>query len=83
MKTTGQIDVWYRNRGFGFIHEHREGRIIKRFFHVSNIYSGTPVVGADVSFNPTESPKGLAALDVEILRFVVRDAASDLAGVKS
>ncbi len=67
MKVEGHIDVWFKEKGYGFIHEHKDGRIVKHFVHVSAIYSGRPVADARVRFNPVTTEKGSAAADVEVL----------------
>jgi cold shock CspA family protein len=65
-KHTGRINGWFEGRGFGFIHENQDGRLVKLFLHVSNILSGAPRDGAEVLFNVGNNTKGLMALDVEI-----------------
>lgn len=65
-KHTGHINGWFESRGFGFIHENQDGKLVKLFLHVSNILSGVPRNGAEVRFNVGSNCKGLMALDVEI-----------------
>jgi cold shock CspA family protein len=66
-KHTGRINGWFQDRGFGFIHQNQDGRLVKLFLHVSNILSGVPRDGAEVLFNIVNNTKGLMALDVEII----------------
>jgi cold shock CspA family protein len=66
-KHIGRINGWFEGRGFGFIHQNQDGRLVKLFLHVSNILSGVPRDGAEVLFNVGNNTKGLMALDVEIM----------------
>ena len=66
MKTTGRISVYHANRGFGFIHEIKNGKLQTYFFHISAVVSGDPRSGLQVQFTPTANKKGLTAVDVEV-----------------
>ena len=67
-KETGLVCAFIAQRGFGFISQ-GSGRTFKKFFfHISQIVSGEPVVGATALFNVspvTEGPNP-TAIEVEI-----------------
>jgi cold shock CspA family protein len=67
MKIEGVLNVWFVDRGFGFIHEEKSGVVLKHFLHAANIKSGTPRTGAAVSFKSVVGRKGFLAVDAEIL----------------
>jgi cold shock CspA family protein len=35
-KRNGYISIWFETKGFGFIHENRDGKLFRAFLHVSN-----------------------------------------------
>jgi cold shock CspA family protein len=67
MKIPGVLNVWFVERGFGFIHEEKGGVILKHFLHAANITSGAPRTGATVLFKSVVGRKGFLAVDAEIL----------------
>ena len=68
-KLTGVINAFNAERGFGFISHTDENRhFVPYFFHVNNMKSGLPEVGARVQFVPTKTSKGYAAIEVEIMQ---------------
>jgi cold shock CspA family protein len=66
MKLLGRIDKYFPEKGYGWLHTEENGKVVKRFFHVTAVMSGTPVVGAAVSFHPKTSEKGYSAVEVEV-----------------
>ena len=73
MKSEGRISVYWPTKGFGFlfetIQEDGKQKLVRRFFHIANVVSmasAQPEVGAKIKFTPVETPKGLAAVDLEI-----------------
>jgi cold shock CspA family protein len=66
-KQKGFINVWFENRGFGFIHANMDGNLKSYFFHISQLLSGAPMTGARAKFNVGANSKGEIATDVEIL----------------
>ena len=66
-KSVGVLNVWFEDRGFGFIHQDQNGELVRHFLHISNVRSGTPVTGATVRFLPVAGKKGLFALHAEVL----------------
>jgi cold shock CspA family protein len=66
MKNKGRISVYHANRGFGFIHETSNGKLLTYFFHISSVISGDPRGGLPVQFTPISNSKGLTAVDIEI-----------------
>lgn len=65
-KIIAHIVAWFPERNYGFLHEFRDGVVIKHFLHVANIYSGTPLKGSLVRFESEARTKGLVALNAEI-----------------
>lgn len=66
MSETGRVKWYNETKGFGFINlaGHKD-----LFVHVSNITDGQPLYTDDeVSFDVTETPKGLAAVNVTMVR---------------
>jgi cold shock CspA family protein len=64
----GKIDVYFREKGFGFIVSLEGGRTT-HFFHVSNVVEGAPVVDAPVEFDvapPKEGTKRSSAVNVRV-----------------
>jgi len=66
MKSTGRISVYHANRGFGFIHETKNGKLLTYFFHISSVVSGDPRGGLQARFTPNVNKKGLTAIDIEV-----------------
>lgn len=62
----GTVNIYFPGKGYGFINEVRDGKIIRYFFHVSQIISGTPKIGAPVKFDFISTLKGLQAINVTI-----------------
>lgn len=67
MKIKGSLNVWFVDRGYGFVHQEKGGVVRKHFLHAANITSGTPRTGATVSFKSVVGSKGFLAVDAEIL----------------
>lgn len=67
MRIEGQIVNWNESRAFGFIHTASGDRLDRYFFHVTNIRTGIPKVGARALFTQTTSAKGPIAVDIEVL----------------
>jgi len=65
LKIYGRIEYWNLKRGFGFISDSDDD--VSRFFHLSNIVSGEPQVGAACIYDDGETKKGKVALNVEVL----------------
>jgi len=65
MKFDAQCNSFFPEKGYGFLIEIRNGKIIRYFFHVTNILSGQPRVGAKAKFDFIQTTKGLAAIYVE------------------
>ena len=66
MRQEKRIDVWFQERGYGFLHAVVDGKIQRVFLHASNITSGKPTNGALARFEVVETQKGLMAANVEI-----------------
>ena len=79
-KKIGRVSGWFVGRGFGFVHENQDGRLVKYFLHISNVLSGIPQDGASVKFNAGTNAKGLMALDVEVADPAALGALNTLAG---
>jgi cold shock CspA family protein len=67
MRTSGELNVWFQDRLYGFVHSEQGGTLISHFLHKANIKSGTPATGAKVSFKSVSTKKGYIAVDAEIL----------------
>jgi cold shock CspA family protein len=65
-KQDGVISTWIGERGFGFIRSADGTADI--FTHLSDLPAPVaPAIGTAVRFQLTETPKGLRAIDVEIV----------------
>lgn len=67
MKRKGFVEVYLKDKGYGFVLEEQSGVLVKYFLHIRNVYSGTPRRGVRVLFNDGITVKGPIALDVEVL----------------
>ncbi len=67
MKVTGNLNVWFPDRNFGFVHQDTGDVILSHFLHAANIKSGTPKTGATVLFKSVVTRRGYLAVDAEIL----------------
>jgi cold shock CspA family protein len=54
----GKVDVFFKEKGYGFLVSVETGRRVSYFFHVSQIVIGEPVPGAVAEFKVSEQPKG-------------------------
>jgi CspA family cold shock protein len=64
---TGTVKFFNESKGFGFLRNSEGGSDI--FVHISNIAGGQPLYQDDeVSFYVTETAKGLAAINVQMIR---------------
>jgi cold shock CspA family protein len=67
----GRIDGYKQDRGWGWIHYlASDNKVVKFFFHVSQVKSGTPTLDARVSFKPFAAERGPQAREIEILEQV-------------
>ena len=66
MQLEGTVNAYFASKGYGFINEVRNGKIIRYFLHVSQIISGVPQVGAKAKFDFVQTLKGLQAVNVTI-----------------
>ena len=64
-RMSGFIDVWFEERGFGFIRI--DGEKKNFYFHRSYMRSGKIRQGALVQFTLGKTSRGLCALDVEVI----------------
>ncbi len=62
------IEVYFPTRGFGFAKATDSTGIRKNvFFHINDIVSGDPVVGATIQYDEGTNRKGPAAKNVRII----------------
>jgi cold shock CspA family protein len=64
----GKIDIYFREKGYGFIVSLEGGRTTF-FFHVANVVEGSPALDADVEFTPAPPNRGttrLTAVNVRV-----------------
>lgn len=66
MKTTAIINAWFPDRNYGFLHELKDGKVVKHFLHHSNIVSGTPRKDCVAHFDSVVGDRGSIALNVQI-----------------
>jgi cold shock CspA family protein len=66
MKFNGFIEVWFEERGFGFIVKNDEGGQ-KLYFHRTNLVFGQPKQGELVQFTIGRNSKGPVATNVEVV----------------
>jgi cold shock CspA family protein len=63
---TGRVAAYF-DKGYGFIYEDaNDKKLCSWFFHVKSC-TCEPVVGLQVQFRITAGPKGLMAIDVDLL----------------
>jgi CspA family cold shock protein len=62
---TGKVKFFNHGKGFGFIQPDDNGKDV--FVHMHNIKAGHLDEGTRVSFNTESTPKGLSAVDVEVI----------------
>jgi cold shock CspA family protein len=67
MRVTGNLNVWFSDRNYGFVHQDKGDIILSHFLHAANIKSGTPKTGATVLFKSVVCRKGYLAVDAEVL----------------
>ena len=53
----GTVDIYNRERGYGFIIS-REGGRVTYFFHASEVLEGFPALDSVVEFDPAPAKKG-------------------------
>jgi cold shock CspA family protein len=63
----GEVIVWFKDRGYGFVLENFKGTYQKYFLHASSVMSGKPKDGSTVRFLASECSKGLIALKAEVI----------------
>jgi cold shock CspA family protein len=65
---TAVIEVYYKDRGFGFAKmTDRNGIRINVFFHITGVVSGDPAPGSTMEFDiSTGNPKGPVATNIRI-----------------
>lgn len=66
-KQIAKLNALFESKGFGFLHQNDNGTFRSFFFHLSNLVSGVPEVGCEALFIPGTNPKGVVALEVEVL----------------
>ncbi len=63
------IEVYFPTRGFGFAKATDSTGIRKNvFFHINDIVSGDPVVGATIQYDEGTNRKGPAAKHIRIIQ---------------
>lgn len=62
---TGVVKFFNHAKGFGFIVADDGGKDL--FAHINNIKSGDIKDGSKVKFTPKDDPKGLMAVDIEVI----------------
>lgn len=67
MKIVSRINAYFPDRNYGFLHENKDGLVVKHFLHLSNVVSGVPKTGLMARFDSVIGEKGSIAVDVEIL----------------
>ncbi len=79
LKIYGHIEYWNPKRAFGIISD--SDAAVSRFFHITNVISGTPQVGTRCIYEDGETKKGKVALNVDILpsNHVITDEIIDAA----
>lgn len=67
---TAVIEVYYKDRGFGFAKMTDNGIRTNIFFHITGVVSGDPVPGSTMEFDiSTGNPKGPVATNIRIKPF--------------
>jgi hypothetical protein len=67
MKIIARINAYFPERNYGFLHENKNGVLVKHFLHLNNVVSGVPKTGSMARFDSVIGEKGSIAVDVEIL----------------
>jgi cold shock CspA family protein len=62
-----KLNVWFPEKHYGFLHQERDGELVRIFLHEKNIMSGVPRTGARVRFKVVMTSKGLMAIDATII----------------
>jgi cold shock CspA family protein len=65
MKFNGFIEVWFEERGFGFVIKTESRQ--RLYFHRTNLIFGQPKQGELVQFTIGRNSKGPVALNVELV----------------
>jgi hypothetical protein len=73
----GEIQSYFPQRAFGFIHAVEGGNLCRYFFHVSGIIAGYPLVGLTAEFVIDES-RIIPGKNI----LPVKDVRIDIGGVK-
>jgi cold shock CspA family protein len=66
VKIVARINAYFPDR-YGFLHENKNGVLVKHFLHINNVISGTPERGLRARFDSVIGEKGSIAVNVEIL----------------
>ena len=67
MKILARINAYFPERNYGFLHENKDGVVVKHFLHLSNVVFGVPKTGAMARFDSVIGEKGSVAVNVEII----------------
>jgi cold shock CspA family protein len=67
MKIIARINAYFPDRNYGFLHQNKDGMVVKHFLHLNNVVSGLPKTGLMARFDSVMGEKGSIAMNVEIL----------------
>ncbi len=67
MKIVARINAYFPDRGYGFLHQNKDGVLVKHFLHLNNVVSGVPKTGLMARFDSVLGEKGSIAVNAEIL----------------
>ena len=67
MKIIARINAYFPERNYGFLHENKNGVLVKHFLHLNNVVSGVPKTGLMARFDSVIGEKGSIAVNVEIM----------------
>jgi hypothetical protein len=67
MKIIARINAYFPERNYGFLHQNKDGVVVKHFLHLNNVVSGVPKTGLMARFDSVIGEKGSIAVNVEIL----------------
>jgi hypothetical protein len=67
MKMLARINAYFPDRNYGFLHQNKDGVVVKHFLHLNNVVSGVPQTGLMARFDSVIGEKGSVAVNVEIV----------------